>query len=337
MLDKTCVKVSIIVAIYNVEKFIKKCINSIINQDYHNLEIILIDDCSTDNSGKICDTFARIDNRIIVVHNVVNMKQSTVRNLGISKATGEYIVFVDGDDWLAKDFVSYMLKIITETNADMGINLVNFTTRDYKQVENSKIKIWSPEKATAELLFPHITVGCWNKIYKREFINKFNLRFNSEFYVGEGDKFINEAAQRANYVGVGCRKVYYYRLNNEESATTKYDVKQSQGSLNVMKSIEKDLIIRTAYVLGALKVHIWLNHFWNIRQILATNTVEENNREFNESVRYIKTNMFIVAKIEPSISKKIKYILTGFFPILSAKYRNFLFNFNLKSDVKSIK
>lgn len=337
MLDKTCVKVSIIVAIYNVEKFIKKCINSIINQDYHNLEIILIDDCSTDNSGKICDTFARIDNRIIVVHNVVNMKQSTVRNLGISKATGEYIVFVDGDDWLAKDFVSYMLKIITETNADMGINLVNFTTRDYKQVENSKIKIWSPEKATAELLFPHITVGCWNKIYKREFINKFNLRFNSDFYVGEGDKFINEAAQRANYVGVGCRKVYYYRLNNEESATTKYDVKQSQGSLNVMKSIEKDLIIRTAYVLGALKVHIWLNHFWNIRQILATNTVEENNREFNESVRYIKTNMFIVAKIEPSISKKIKYILTGFFPILSAKYRNFLFNFNLKSDVKSIK
>ncbi|MDM8109657.1 glycosyltransferase family 2 protein [Phascolarctobacterium faecium] len=337
MLNRTFIKVSIIVAIYNVEKFIKKCVESIINQDYHNIEIILIDDCSTDNSGKICDTFARVDNRIIVIHNSVNMKQSTVRNLGISKATGEYIVFVDGDDWLAKDFVSYMLKVINETNADMAINLVNFTTRDYKQVKNTKIEIWSAEKATAELLFPHITVGCWNKIYKRDFINKFNLRFNSKFYVGEGDKFINEAAQRANHVGIGCRKVYYYRLNNEESATTKYDVKQSEGALNVMKCIEKDLIIRTPYVLGALKVHIWLNHFWNIRQILATNTVEKNNRVFNESLCYIKTNMFVVAKIEPSISKKIKYILTGFFPILSAKYRNFLFNFNLKCDTKSIK
>lgn len=327
-------KVSIIIAIYNVEKFLRQCIESVIKQDYKNIEIILIDDASIDASGAICDEFSKIDNRIIVVHNKKNMRQSYTRNLGMSMASGEYICFVDGDDWLASDFVSYMLKVIITTDSDMAINLVNYTTRDLKQVKSEKIKVWSPEKATAELLFPHITVGCWNKIYKRDFIKKFNLKFNLNFYVGEGDKFINEAAQRANRVGVGYRKVYYYRLNNIYSATTKYDVKQSIGALNVMKSIENDLIIRTPYVIGALKVHVWLNHFWNLRQILATKTICENNQELINSMRYVKENAWYISKIEPLFTKKIKYILTGYFPIFAAKCKNFLFYIRLKIDIK---
>ena len=334
MIDKKQ-KVSIIIAIYNVEQFLIQCIESVIKQDYKNIEIILIDDASTDGSGAICDKFSKIDNRIIVIHNNQNRRQSYTRNLGISKASGEYICFVDGDDWLAPDFVSYMLKVIISTNSDMAINLVNFTTRNLKQISCNKIEVWTPEKATAELLFPHITVGCWNKIYKRDFLNRFNLRFNLEFYVGEGDKFINEAAQRAKSVGVGCKKVYYYRLNNTESATTKYDVRQSRGALNVMQSIENDLIIRTPYVIGALNVHIWLNHFWNLRQILATNTICENNDEFVNSIKYIKENFLSVVKIEPSVNKKIKYFFTGLFPILAAKCRNLLFDIELNFDLKN--
>lgn len=329
-------KVSIIVAIYNVQKFVKKCIQSIIEQEYKNIEVILIDDFSSDNSSQICDYFSKIDNRVITFHNKQNMRQSYVRNFGISVATGDYIVFVDGDDWLAPDFVTYMLQVILETKADMAINLVNFTTRDLKQVKNRQIEIWNPEKATAELLFPHITVGCWNKMYKRDFINKHKLRFNEKLYVGEGDKFINDAAQRANCIGVGFRKVYYYRLNNVESATTKYNVKQSEGALQVMMEIEKDLIIRTPYVLGALKVHIWLNHFWNIRQILATNTLEENEVQLKKSIEYIKENTIIVIKQERSISKKIKYLLTGIFPIISAKYKNFIFDLRLENDLRNL-
>lgn len=326
-------KVSIIVAIYNIEKYIGKCIGSIINQDYPNIEIILVDDCSKDASGKICDEYAEKDSRILVIHNENNMRQPEVRNTGLDHATGDYIVFVDGDDWLASDYVTYMLKVITETKSDMAINIVNFTTRDIKQVKNQKSQIWSAEKATAELLFPHITVGAWNKIYSRDFIEKYNLRFRSELFTAEGDRFINDAAQRANHVGVGCRKVYYYRLNNTGSATTKYDIRQSEGALFAMQEIEKDLIIRTPYVMNALHQHIWLNHFWNIRQILALKLKSEKRDSYLKSLNYIRKYAFSVAKGEPAINKKIKYCLTGIFPILIAKSKNALFDLKLKIDV----
>lgn len=117
---------------------------------------------------------------------------------------------------------------------------------------------------------------------------------------------------------MGCRKVYYYRLNNVGSATTKYDVRQSVGALYALEGIEKDLIIRTPYVMNALNQHIWINHFWNLRQILATNTKEENYELFQKSLCYTK------------------YCLTGIFPVTAAKLKNLLFDLRLKVDVKRL-
>lgn len=326
-------KVSILVAIYNVEKYIRKCIQSIIEQEHSNLEIILVDDCSTDTSGTICDNYAKKDDRIVVIHHESNTRLPGVRNTGLDNATGDYIVFVDGDDWLAPDYVTYMLEVITQTQSDMAINLVNFTTRDTKQVRNREIQVWSAEKTTAELLFPHVTIGAWNKIYRRDFIETYHLRFRSELFTAEGYRFINDAAQRANYVGVGCRKVYYYRLNNTGSATTKYNIRQSEGALFALKGIEQDLIIRTPYVMNALYQHIWLNHFWNLRQILALNLKSEKQEAYQKSLLYTKKHAFSVAKGEPSVSKKIKYCLTGIFPVLAAKSKNLLFDLKLRIDV----
>ena len=96
-------KVSIVVPIYNTEKYLKKCLDSIINQTYENLEIILVDDGSTDNSGKIIDDYAKKDSRIKAIHQK-NAGQSTARNNGIKKATGKYISFIDGDDEIKPTF-----------------------------------------------------------------------------------------------------------------------------------------------------------------------------------------------------------------------------------------
>lgn len=326
-------KVSILVAIYNIEKYIGKCIESIINQEYRNIEIILVDDCSRDDSGKICDEYAKKDSRILVIHHENNTRLSGVRNTGLNHATGDYIVFVDGDDWLASDYVTYMLNVITETQSDMAINLVNFTTRDIKQVKSKKNQVWSAEKTTAELLFPHVTIGAWNKIYRRDFIEKYNLRFHSELFTAEGYRFINDAAQRSNHVGVGYRKVYYYRLNNEGSATTKYDIRQSEGALFALKGIERDLIIRTPYVMNALHQHIWLNNFWNLRQILSLKLKSKKRDSYMNSRNYIRKHALSVAKFEPAINKKIKYFFTGMFPVLAAKSKNVLFDLKLKIDV----
>ena len=99
-------KVSVIVPVYNVEKYIKKCVESLINQEYRNFEIILINDGSVDNSGMIIDEMSLRDDRIKVIHQK-NQGVSAARNVGISFSKGEYITFVDGDDWVDKDYISY--------------------------------------------------------------------------------------------------------------------------------------------------------------------------------------------------------------------------------------
>jgi glycosyltransferase involved in cell wall biosynthesis len=326
-------KVSILVAIYNVEKYIGKCIESIINQDYNNIEIILVDDNSQDNSGKICDDYSKKDSRIKVIHHKQNTKLPGVRNTGLNNATGDYIVFVDGDDWLAEDYVTYMLRIIKQSGSDVAFNLVNFTTRDMQQRDYKKIETWSSEKALEEFLYPHLTIGAWNKMFKREVIEENNLRFIDGLYTAEGYRFVSDVIQRVKHVGVGSRKVYYYRLNNTQSATTKYDVRQSLGAIDVAKSIERDLKIKTPGVIKAIKQHIWLNYFWNIRQIIALKKQEELKESYQESIRYVRENCKAIVKDEKRKNKKIKYFLSGNFPTIMAHLKNMQMDFKLKIDL----
>ena len=104
--------VSVIMPTYNAEKYIGDAIESILNQTYKNIEVIIVDDASTDETGNICDVFASKDDRITCVHHSQNAKLWSTRNTGLENANGEYVVFVDGDDWLADDFVEYMYNLI---------------------------------------------------------------------------------------------------------------------------------------------------------------------------------------------------------------------------------
>ena len=110
--------VSIIVPVYNVEQYLEKCVNSIINQSYKNLEIILVDDGATDNSGKICDELAKLDNRIKVYHKE-NGGLSDARNYGVERATGEYIGFVDSDDYIDPKMYEKLYEAIKKENVDV--------------------------------------------------------------------------------------------------------------------------------------------------------------------------------------------------------------------------
>lgn len=111
-------KLSVIVPIYNVEKFLRRCIDSIINQSYSNLEIILVDDGSPDNCGKICDEYAALDNRIKVIHQA-NGGLSAARNIGIDSATGEYVAFIDSDDYIASNMYDEMISLMETNDLDI--------------------------------------------------------------------------------------------------------------------------------------------------------------------------------------------------------------------------
>ena len=111
--------ISVLVAVYNVEDFLGRCLDSIINQTYKNIEIIIIDDGSTDNSKKICEDFASLDSRIKLLH-IKNMGLSYVRNFGIELAKGKYISFVDGDDYLENDYIETLYNNLIKYNADLS-------------------------------------------------------------------------------------------------------------------------------------------------------------------------------------------------------------------------
>ena len=118
--------ISVIVPVYKVEKYIHKCVDSIINQTYKNLEIILVDDGSPDECGKICDEYAEKDNRIIVIHQK-NSGQCVARNMGLKKMSGEYVAFVDSDDYLEKDYLQKMREGIQDKQmAISGFKQVDF-------------------------------------------------------------------------------------------------------------------------------------------------------------------------------------------------------------------
>ena len=107
------IKVSVVVPVYNVEPFLRQCIDSLLNQTIENIEIILINDCSTDNSGAVCDEYAANDPRVRIIHNNHNLGQGLSRYKGISLSQGKYIGFVDADDFIDEDFYNELLKFRT--------------------------------------------------------------------------------------------------------------------------------------------------------------------------------------------------------------------------------
>lgn len=171
--------ISVIVPIYNTEKYLCKCVDSIINQTYTNLEIILVNDGSSDNCGKICDEYAKKDNRIKVIHKL-NGGLSDARNVGIKKAKGKYISFVDSDDYINKNMIDVLFNLQLSNKSD--ISIISYkVVYDNNIVDENFKKISEPiilNKYQALLyLFYDNKIGnyAWNKLYKKELFN--NMEF----------------------------------------------------------------------------------------------------------------------------------------------------------------
>ncbi len=159
--------ISVVIPVYNVEKYLRQCLDSVISSSYRNLEILIVDDGSSDKSGIICDEYARRDKRITVYH-TVNRGLSAARNYALGRLTGEYIAFLDSDDWLEVDTYKTLLNVALTTGAD----IVNY--RFYKEyVNKTMISSGSEKRFVVEgdeilrfLLLKKITDDVWDKFYK---------------------------------------------------------------------------------------------------------------------------------------------------------------------------
>lgn len=252
--------ISVIIPVYNVEKYLGACIESVILQTYKNLEIIIVDDGSPDTSGKIADSYALRDNRIKVIHKE-NNGVAAARNTGFDLSNGEFITYIDSDDWVSVDYISHLFFLQQINNADMSMTTEFYTQKNDVQLKQV-IHTISAEDAAVLLLSPKMIVGTYNKLYRRSWLVDNQIRQNENLFSGEGLNYIVTAAQYANFVTVSNKKVYYYRRNVSESATTKFNIKMytnNELSLNLLK---KNKVINSKKIdqmLELFRIHLMIN------------------------------------------------------------------------------
>lgn len=217
--------ISIIVPVYNVENYIKECINSIINQSYKNIEIILVDDGSTDNSGSLCEEFSLIDSRIVTLHKE-NGGLSDARNYGIKHSNGEYIMFVDSDDIIEKDIVKVLYNMIQEDKAiDISVcGLKRFNDGlSPKFVARDKYSILDREESLKEFLYQKkISTSSCGKLYRRSVMEDIFFIKNQRF---EDNEFLFKVLLNVNQVYVTESELYAYRFRQNSITTSNFDEK----------------------------------------------------------------------------------------------------------------
>lgn len=283
--------ISIIIPAYNVEKYIIKCISSILEQTYTNIEIVVVNDGSTDETRQLINNIAQTDKRVNVIHKK-NGGVSAARNSGIEISTGDYLVFVDGDDYIAPDYVEYMLSLINDTGSEFCLSKSCFTKSGEKQAESEYIEKLTPEEATALLLSPNVIVGCWNKIFKRSLIVNNNIWFSTTLFYGEGLTFITTVSQISESIGVGNRKVYYYRRNNEASATTKYDINKLYNGEKALNNIKKQFTIDSPKVNTMFNLHLSLFILGALVRIKSHKLEKEYLRDYKRWQLNLRQNSF---------------------------------------------
>lgn len=218
------IKISVIVPVYNVEKYLRKCLDSIIYQNLREIEIIIVNDCSPDNSLKIIQEYTKKDERIILVNKEKNEGIASTRNSGLEIARGEYILYIDSDDWIEQNYFKDMYELAIKNNADVVISdfYVDYggTKLFYKidQYGETGQEI-DKRKAIETLGGGQSAYALWNKLIKREVYEKNKLRFFNGVYTGE-DLLTSILFYVSNKI-VKLNKAYLHYVQNQGSITKK--------------------------------------------------------------------------------------------------------------------
>ena len=215
--------VSVLVAIYNVEDYLPRCIDSLLNQTYPDMEIILVDDCSTDSSGQICDDYAKKDARIRVIHHQKNYGLSTVRNTGLENATGDYVQMVDGDDAFHPKMIELLLDLICNNDCDFsmcyGIRVNDTYTNVKDCMEMWPLRECGGQELTKDICMRNLYLGAgidlqyvavWNKLFKRNFCDGFRFKKLRDQDSGQDLVFVNEIYQKMGKALLLPEYLYYW-------------------------------------------------------------------------------------------------------------------------------
>ena len=278
-------KYSVIIPVYNVEKYIDRCLKSIISQNYDDLEIIVIDNGSTDSSGSICDTYASEYSNISVYH-IENHGVGSARNFGLSKARGEFIYFVDSDDYLVSNlFADFADKLVSDL--DLAVfSYYNSFEEDLTEKQRTEKSL--PFKGSydkddfikifTDLFLSDMLYTVWNKFYRREFLIKTNISFE-KYELGEDVRFNLNVYRNVNKVYLSQDSYYVYVIGRKGSAMSGYNPKRLQYQLQELKLVDsllKDWHIDSSNLDNTVKARILMGNIYNIskQKLLVTKKVK---------------------------------------------------------------
>ncbi len=303
-------KLSIIVPIFGVEKYLPKCIESILQQAYKNIEVILVDDGSKDNCPSICDKYAAIDNRIVTIHKE-NGGQGSARNNGLDIATGEYIAFVDADDYVSIDMYTRLINAIEETNADIAVcgafHEMKFRTRTVGMLD--KPRLLNRLEALKEF-YTQSYIGCipWNKVYKN-YLWK-DLRFPENHYREDEWIFyrVLSSADAIYHTGV---PTYHYILRRGSSDRKAFSLR----NLEALDSIDEQVIFicsnypELASIINDVAIQRRVSI---LNEISKSSNYKENLQYIPRIIEYLKLHeankASLKAHIDAIISNPLRYV-----------------------------
>lgn len=247
--------ISVIIPIYNVEKYLRQCIESVMNQTYKNLEIILVDDGSTDQCSIICDEFASLDERIKVIHKV-NGGLVSARKEGLSTAAGEYVTYVDGDDWIEDNMYESMIEILGKFDVDIIISgfIAEYANKSEYIDNNIESGLYNNTESLRSLkdrmlydghffefgLYPVV----WNKLFKRELLTKNQNNVSNYITMGEDVACSFPAILDAQSVYILEKKYLYHYRRVAGTITSSYDSKYFEKILELYKYLQQIFLDR---------------------------------------------------------------------------------------------
>ena len=220
--------ITVVVPVYKVEKYIERCVQSILKQTYKNIEIILVDDGSPDDCGKMCDEYAKEDSRVIVIHKE-NGGLSDARNAGIEKATGKYITFIDSDDYIEEDYVEFLYKLIKENEAEVSIcsHTVLYDTGLTIEKATNEFNVLDAKTTIERILYDEgIDISAWAKMYKTQLFSDTKYPKGRLF---EDSAITCKILSKCNKIAIGSVSKYYYiirsnSITNEDFSAKKMDL-----------------------------------------------------------------------------------------------------------------
>lgn len=276
--------ISIIIPVFKVEKYIRRCVDSIIKQSYKNIEIILVNDGSPDKCGEICDQYANEDKRVKVLHKK-NGGLSEARNSGIEVATGKYVTFIDSDDWIHESYLNTLYSLIINHNGDISVcNLIEVINyHKDKMIENEKVNVYSNLEAIEQLTgsnYSQMVVAC-GKLYRKSLFDNINFPVNK---IHEDEYTTYKLFYAAYKIVVTNSELYYYFQREGSITKSEFNIR---NRIDAFEAVFNRAIFMEEIGLKNASSYTYRMSFWIYREIYN----KSNKREKLDYTWFFKKEM----------------------------------------------